>query len=200
MKIKLDIDAKKLTKLMKDDLVKQARFASAKTLTGAAFASRKKLQKMLHVWLRINRPFLPKSIVANRATPKKLYSEVGFLDRATLTPLLERGGRRKPQGKHIAIPTDNLKRSARGTITKAKRPKQLLARKDTFHAVINGTNGIWQRDKRGNHIKLVYLFEKDTDYDAGTIKFYKTIEITAPRYIKNELLKNLERAIATRKR
>ena len=199
MDIKLEVDAKKLTKVDLPALEKQAKFAMAKTLTGAAFHSRQSLQRYLGIWLQIKRPFLPKSIVVEKATPNKLYAEVGFLDRARLVPLLEKGGTRRPHsGKNIAIPTDNVKRTGRGSISKAKRPAALLKKKNHFHAVLNGTNGIWE--KKGNNIRLVYLFEPNTEYDKGTIQFYKTVDVLAPRYIRRELLRNLDRAIATRKR
>lgn len=196
MKIKLDFEGDALRRMSDASIKKNSRFAMAKTLTGAAFEARTATQKHLKRRLELKKSFLPKSVVVNKATKVKLYSEVGFLERAWLAPYLEEGGTRKPRGKTIAIPS-GVKRSKKGSITKAKRPAALLNKPNVFIADINGTLGVWERAKRGNRLKLLYVLEYTTHYKPNTIAFIDVAMKTGMAFVKKNLGKNLVDAIRT---
>lgn len=171
-------------------------FGVAKTLTGAAWESRKAVQANLPKWLDIRKPFLAQSIVVNRATKERLVSEVQFLPRAKMAFLLEEGGTKRPKGKSLAVPV-------RGNIdpkkiTKSKRPAALLARKDTFSAEIRGVAGVWQR-LPGQRLKLLYAYEPQARFEKGKIHFRKTVDNVARKFIQNNLSKNLAQAFKTSK-
>jgi hypothetical protein len=172
----------------------QVAFALARTLTTAAFDGRAAVQANLPKWLDIRKPFLAKSVVANRATKNSLMSEVKMLDRAKLAPILEEGGTRKPRGRTIAMPVGvDHKR-----LTKSKRPQALLARKDTFSAEINGVAGIWQKLKNGR-LKLMYAYEPSATYEPRKIHFRKTVLSVASKSISKNLGKNIADAVRTAK-
>lgn len=194
MKIKLHFEGDAIRRMQDDEIRKQAKFALAKTLTGAAFEARKAAQKHLNRRLELKTQFLPKSVVVNKATKIRLYSEVGFLDRAWLVPLLEEGGIRRPRGRTIAVPQD-VKRGKRGNITKAKRPRQILDKPNVFIADINGTLGIWERAKKGRRLKLLYVLEYTARYRPRTITFIDVAMKSGNQFIKKNLGPNLMEAL-----
>jgi len=198
----LSIDDKKLlSTLSPKGLEKQVNFATAKTLTQVAFDSRRKVQAMLRHKLSIKRQFLPRSVVVTKATPKNKEAIVGFLERAHLVELLEEGGTRVPRSsKNIAIP--HAAKSARGRVTKAKRPDRLLQLPNTFVATINGNKGIWQSFKKGGKtgVRLMYDLEPRVRYDRGTITFHKAVDTTARHSFRNRFKKNFWDAVRTAKR
>lgn len=202
MKVDFKIDASKLTSITKGELAKQARFASAQTLTQAAFDSRARVQRYLPIWLHLKTRFLQRSLVVNRATPKKLKAVVGFLPRASIMPWLETGGWRRPHNtrgnRAIAIPVDV--RNKMGRITRGRTARMILQRPNTISAEINGIAGIWQRNPRTNKIKLLYAYKPKTHYEQKMIRFERTVELHAPRFVRDHMWENLVRAIDTRKK
>jgi hypothetical protein len=198
MKVDFKIDASKLTSITKGELSKQARFAAAKTLTGAAFDARQKIQRYLPIWLDMKTRLLERSVIVERARPNKLKAVVGFHKRTTLAGLLKKGGTRHPKGRAIAVPV--RARNKTGRITRSRTVKALLAKPNTFSAEINGVGGVWQRDRRTNRITLLYAYENTTHYDKKTIRFHGTVKVHAPKYIWRNLWKNLEYALVTKKR
>lgn len=192
---------KLMAALSKDGVARQARFATVKTLTQVAFDARAKVQSMLRKDLKIKRPFLPGSVVVERATMKTNtpFAVIGFLKRATLVDLLEKGGNRRPhKSRNIVIPINA--RTSRGTIPRGKRPAALLAR-GGFIATINGAKGIWMKTTgRQAGLKLMYYLTPDADYRPRTIRFYETVNRTVPAAFRNRFQHNFAEAIRTAKR
>lgn len=201
MKLDIKLDKSKLKGLTSKQVDRQGLFALSQTLTQVAYEAREETQRKLPNWLQLTRAFIPRSIVVNRATPKKLSATVGFLDRVKLIELMEEGGIRRPQKRTIAVPV-GVKRTGKGAISRANKPQALLAQPNVFMKTINGTSGIWQRTvKRGRtDLKLLYVFKDHTEYDTPKIDFKDTVEQVARREFANRFIKNLDRAISTMKR
>jgi hypothetical protein len=193
MKATLDFELSKLTSITKLELAKQARFAAAQTLTGAAFDVRDRLQRLIPMWIKTTRPFLQRSVIVQRATRIKLEAIIGFHKRADFTKLLEKGGTRRPLGRAISIPVGEQikRRRTQNTI------RQLLSQPNTFSGTISGVAGVWRR--RGKRIKLLFAYEPSTTYDPNQIHFHETVRLIAPRYVRQHLWRNLQEAIKTRK-
>jgi hypothetical protein len=201
MKIDLKVDGSAFKTLTPENIQKQARFAMAKTLTGAAFEARKATQRHVRRRLNIRRTFFPNSIVVNKATKVKLYSEVGFLERAWLAEYLEDGGVRTPRrSRTIAIPL-NARRGKRGNVTSGQRPRNILQKDNVFIADIDGTLGIWERPRRrgSRTLRLLYALEYRARYRPNTINFTDVAEKVGKFYIKKNLGRNFSDAIASSK-
>ena len=198
--IRLEFDERELKGIFGDELKKQMKFATAQTLTNAAFDARRAAQMMVRRRLEIKRTFIPNSIVVVKATKNNPEAIVGFLERARLVELLEEGGTRTPfRSRYIAIPVNAKTKS--GRITKARRPEALIA-KGAFTATINGTHGIWMQVGRGGKkkLKLMYNLEDRTKYTSNTIRFMRTVEGTVPQSFKRNFPRNLSRALRNRRR
>lgn len=177
--------------ITQDYLSKQMDYATARTLTEAAFSSRAAVQAMLKQKLNIRKPWLPRTVRYSRATHRKLEALVYFIDQATLVHLLEDGGLRRPErSRKISVPSKNMPQ----TIPKSRRPRRVLERPNVFIATINGLSGIWQK-QRGNRLKLLYTLTPTTTYRRRTITFKDTVESVAPKVLERRLFKNLVEAI-----
>lgn len=190
--IKIEIDKSKLRALTHDQLRKQSSYAIAKTLTGAAYEVRKRTQQNIPKWLDTRTQYLQRAIAVDGATVRNQTARVGFLERANLVSLFEEGGTRHPKRRAIAVPTAHV-----GKITRGKTPSNILRRKNVFISTINGTHGIYQMTNR--RVRLLYTFKEQTKYEKKHMKFHKTAEAVAPKFIEKNLWKNLVHAINTAK-
>ena len=194
--MEMKFNTNEFTGLLRDEIQKTLKFSAAQTMTQTAFDVRREVQRKLPQWLNIKRAFLKQSVVVDRANYRdaKPFSVVGFLERARLVELLEEGGKRRPfSSRNIAVPVGAANKA--GKVTKSKRPRQLLARDDTFISTINGVDGIWQRRKgRGKAVRLtlMYAFKETTDYDEGQIRFFATADKVVPRSFGSRFPKNVK--------
>lgn len=193
--VKIEIDKSKLKALTEKQVVKQGKFAMAMTLTNLAFDVREETQHKLPQWLHITKSFIPRSVVVNKAKVTNLTSQVGFLKRVKMIGLMEDGGTRRPTRRKVAVPYKYVKRNAKGGITKANRPRQLLAKKNVFSKNIGGVAGIWKRV--GKRLQLLWGYEPQTKYQGRTTHFRDTAMRVARANLQKKFNKNLHKAIAT---
>ena len=191
------INAGQIIKQLKN-VEKQSKFALAKTLTGAAWDSRKAIQANLPKWVTLRTPFLSRSVYVNRATKTNLEARVGFGERASWAERLEKGGIRRPRvGRKLAIP-QGVRANPNSRIPKRLRPSQLKNRTDVFVKTINGINGIWQI-LPNNRLKLLYNLEPTATYESGKIHFVKTASAISIKFLAQHLDKNLAQAFKNAK-
>lgn len=137
----------------------------------------------------------------NRATKKRLVATVqnypeGNRNRDYLQRLAV-GGMKLPRGSNIAIPARDVRMRARGGVTPANRPRNLLNRKNVFRVVLkNGQPAIVRRaTKKRYPLQMLYLLEPN-----GRIRkqfdFYDDANATVRRAIG----KNFARRFAQAKR
>ena len=84
--VKIKFDQNQLKNLFGAELRKQIDFATAQTLTRAAFDARAAVQDMLRQKLKIKRTFLPNSVVVEKATKQNKTAIIGFADRQFKAP------------------------------------------------------------------------------------------------------------------
>lgn len=154
--------------------------AAANALTGLAFDVRKSTQEELPKWVKMTRPFLQQSVVYERATDTNLTARVGFHQRADFALLLEEGGTRTPANSRvISVPTEEVRRTNAGGISKANRPQALLQRKNVFSGVPESepasAAGIWRAVKKTG-LALLYIYKPQTSYKRKFLRFKDTAE------------------------
>lgn len=154
--------------------------AAASSLTALAFDVRQQVRNELPTWLKLTRAFLPNSVVYEKATETNLSARVGFHQRADFATLLEEGGERKPTSSQaIAVPTNDVRRTNKGGISAANRPKAQLQKKNVFSGrpenAPNAASGIWRAVKKTG-LTLLYIYKDSTRYRTKFMKFKDTAE------------------------
>lgn len=171
----------------------------ARTLTGLAYEARAEVQRQLPQWVNTTRPFLKNSVVYVAATTSDLTAKVGFDQRANFATLLEDGGIRTPkQSSSLAVPTADLRRTARGGISSANRPRNVLMKKGTFIGIPEGHKkpvfGIWKKFK-GEKLSLLYVFKRKTTYRKKYLKFRETVAATVQAKSRDRFFAAFQKAI-----
>lgn len=161
---------------------KQIERAAIQALNGIAFDAQQDVRNKLPQWLNIKRPFLPRSVIVNKATPQKDYAEVGFAKEARLVPWLEKGGvlTAQQKGKRVITIPVEAKRGKKGNVARSQYPSRLVQSGRAFSRTISGVSGIWQKLKRGP-IKLMWAYIQRATYKKGTIRFEDTVVDLAKR-------------------
>lgn len=154
--------------------------AAASSLTALAFDVRQQVRNELPTWLKLTRAFLPNSVVYEKATETNLSARVGFHQRADFATLLEEGGERKPTSSQaIAVPTNDVRRTNKGGISAANRPKAQLQKKNVFSGrpenAPSAASGIWRAVKKTG-LTLLYIYKDSTRYRTKFMKFKDTAE------------------------
>jgi hypothetical protein len=147
----------------------------SQTLNNLAFDIRKETQSNLPKWLNLTRPYLSSQVIYESSTVNNLTAYVGFHKRVAFAKLLEEGGTRKPKGRAIAIPTRQVKKTAKGGISNANRPRALLQKAGVFSGVPESRRlaGIWQATKR-IPLRALYVYKQSTKYEPGKMQFRAT--------------------------
>ena len=183
---------------------KQFPFAMANTLNDAAFAVRKQIVEDTYPdAFTVRNSALPKAMFrVEKANKKKLKSAV--FDRLNKDYMEKHasGGIKTPRGKSIAIPGRDMKMRAKGGVTKANRPRQLLNRKNVFKTTLkrSGQQAIVRRATKQRYpLQMLYILEP-----SGRIKkkfdFFEDANTTARRAIEKSFKKRFEQAKRTAKR
>jgi hypothetical protein len=164
------------------------RFAQAKALTATA----KELVDVSnqHTVRALDRPtpFTRKSAGMRWATKQTLKATVFIKDiQAGYLELNETGGTRKPKRRFLPVPS-GARLNKFGNMGR-RQIATMLARPDTFIAEINGTVGVWQRQRRGG-LKLMVTFALTAKYERRfnwRKKMEKSGKSLFPRHYATEL-------------
>ena len=199
--IKVKTNAKEVGRFLSNVHRKQIPFATARALTSTAFDVRKELVDRVYpsAFNLKNKKF--PSIVSNvkKATKRDLTATVGNIRGRAIDylSLHAEGGTKRPQGRHLAIPTQHTKRGARGAVPKARRPRQLLGNKKTFVTSVNGTRVIAQRKtKKAYPIEVKYVFTPDAKIDKA-LAFFESAKKVVNRVFDTHFATSFARAIRT---
>ena len=141
---------------------KQIPFATAGALTSTAFDVRKELvEKTYQRAFHLRNSRFP-AVVTNvkKANKQNLTATVGNIKGDAKDYLVRHaeGGTKRPDGKHLAVPTVLTKRTASGAVPKGQRPRTLLKKKRAFVTTIQGTPVIAERQgKKAYPIRIKYV-------------------------------------------
>lgn len=173
--------------------------AAANAITGLAYDVRQEVRNDLPKWVRLTRNFLPNSVVYEKATDTNLTARVGFHQRADFAVLLEEGGTRTPANSRvISVPTQEVRRTNAGGISKANRPQALLQRKNVFSGVPESepasAAGIWRAVKKTG-LALLYIYKPQTSYKRKFLRFKDTAEKVSAENHERRFEEALQRII-----
>jgi len=138
---------RRLDRLARD----QVPFATAVALIRTAQDAQEEVRKQLKRRFTIRRAWVPSGIRITPARKTDLEASVGSRDH--FMALQETGGIKRPRtAAHIAVPA-NVRRSKSGVVTKANRPRALLAKPGHFR-----TERAIMKRGRGKGARPVRLF------------------------------------------
>jgi hypothetical protein len=178
------------------NLDKQIIFAAAQSLTQVAKESQTAvIADIEHTFTTRGKWYLPSNKFGIRVKPARktdLTAEVKTA--ADWLALHETGGTKTPQGQHLAVPTDNVRRTKRQIITRSQRPRNL---KRSF--VIQTAHGpvLFQR-KNKKTIVALYDLEPRVKIKKESTVIAPTIETVQKRF-DAIFEKNLANAVKTAK-
>ena len=147
-----------------------------------------------------NKQFAKRMFKVDRSTKRKLVARVYDSLGRDYMAMQESGGTKKPKGNNLAIPTDQIKRGARG-IPKGRRPRALInpGNKSFRQTLPNGQDVILQRrTKKRYPLKVLYLFEPSVKIKP-TFPFYEDGRKVAQKMFNINFKKHFKLAKMTAK-
>jgi hypothetical protein len=186
-------------KSSKGSVEKQVTFATAQALTQTAKDAQaaviKSVESTFTVRNNWTKPSNKFGIKIIPATKDKLQS--GVATDADWLILHETSGTKTPEGKSIAIPTENVRRTKRQLIQKSQRPGALRGKRDVVLRTKAGLV-LYQRRGRKGATRLVALYRLEP---RARIKQQSTVvaptEKTVQAKLSNNFYQALQNAIAT---
>jgi hypothetical protein len=111
---------------------------------------------------------------------------------ADFLALHEKGGTKIPRGEHLAVPTENVRRTKRQIIQKGQRPRPILAKGAFVGKTRKGREFIAQRQGRGKNKKFKILYFLPT---RARIKKQPTFFPVIQKVVNRRLHSNIQREI-----
>ena len=170
-------------------------------MNATAFDVRKKLVERTYLQaFHLKNARFP-SIVTNvkKSSKKNLTATVGNVSGRSIDYLTLHagGGKKRPKGRHLAIPTRHTKRGSKGAVPKGKRPRAILKNKKTFVTSINGSKVVAQRKGKNRYpIKVKYLFAKEGKINKS-LRFYESAKKVVDKTFQKNFSKAFLKAIQT---
>lgn len=202
-RIDVRMDLKRFERELDDLARTQLPFAIARALTWTAKEARDEVRKQVARRFVTRSKWVERGIQSRSATKKLPVATVGSRDWFMADH--EDGAARRPlKGKHRASPL-GVRKNVRQKITKAKRPKALLAkggRRKFFVQRLKsgraaGQFAVLRRAGRDRYpLQVLYLLEKQTKIKPK-FGFRKTVERTVARRLRKNFGKSLAQALAT---
>jgi hypothetical protein len=142
---------------------KQVTFALASTLTAVAKeAQAASVSDVEGTFTVRNNWVKPSNAMGVRVLPaSKADLTAAVVTRADWLNLHEVGGSKTPSGRHLAIPTENVKRTKRDIVKRDQRPGALRGKRDVVLPLKGGGHGLFQR-RPGSGKIIDPLVRRDT--------------------------------------
>lgn len=178
-----------------EKMEKQIRFGTAVGLTRTAQDAQGAVVERLKDQFTLRNKWFEKSnrfgIKVRAAKPAAMEAEVYTL--ADWLPIHEEGGDKRPQRRFVAVPTSNVRRTKKGIIRKALRPKNLV-RSFLITTKKNNVPIIFQRRGKGakSDIFAMYVLRPFTKIrKAGTFlaAASKKIREVRDEHVRKEIAK-----------
>lgn len=181
-------------KTLRGTLYKQIPYAVSRALNDTAKDVQAELVRLLPRYLDRPTPFTEKAFAVRFSNKSHLVATI------FIKPIQERYLRRQIEGGHgvTKIKPIDVKLNKYGNVPGlrgGRKVAQLLAKSNTFRAVINGTDGIWQRQKKGP-LKLLLVMNAQIKH-SPRFPFYKIGEQVAAQNIEANARKAVLNAIRT---
>lgn len=195
MQVDLKVKSSLLTQAL-SSVQRQVPFAVSQTLNDVAFAARKEIvEKTYPKSFDIrNRQFPKTAFRVRKATKRKL--EAALYDRTEsdwLSRQVHGGIKKAPGGGRLAIPTKQVRRTARGRVTKSHMPSNLLSGKG--FKVGTGLKQTIVKKVSGRQVAFFHL--RDRARIRKRFPFYKSVQKVAQAKYQGAMRKRLAHAIKT---
>jgi len=129
-RVTINTDAGDLVRTLERFRVNQYPFAAAVALTRTAQDAQAEVRAELPTRFTIRNRWVSQGIRIVPAKKNCLEAEVGSRD--DFMALQETVGIKRPRGEPLAVPTEKVRRTKRGLISKAQRPRQVLQKPKVF--------------------------------------------------------------------
>lgn len=139
---------------------KQVRFAISKSLTQTAKEAQKAVLRDIDATFTVrNNWSQPSNAMGVKALPaSKSDLSAAVATRADWLIPHEEGEDKVPEGRHLTVPSTNVRRTKRDIVARAQRPRALRGKRDLVLPLKGGGLGLFQRRGRGKGSKLVFLY------------------------------------------
>ena len=138
---------------------KQLPFATAGALTSTAFDVRKQVVEKTfpRAFTTRNTRFATNILEVKPAKKRELTATLFDKKGRDYLELHARGGIKRPTGQWISIPTRHIKRTAKGKVGKAKRPRNIVNKPNVFFRHQGPTPDIVRRPRgKGKQLEVLY--------------------------------------------
>jgi len=175
-------------------------FAAARALTWTAQDAQKEIQRELPQRFIIRNSFVQKGVRIKAATKSNLQATI--FDKDDFMTLQETGGTKTPRGRHLAIPTNNVKRNKYDIIRGPQRPRKLVDRGGHFIGTPKGSHskilGLWQRPSNKERRAMYKSNKREQWAPARLLYAFESSAAIKPRFdflptIRQTVDKRLER-------
>ena len=132
---------------------------------------------------------------------RNLHAAVYAIDRvADYLEKHARGGIKRPTGQWISIPTRHIKRTAKGKVGKAKRPRNIVNKPNVFFRHQGPTPDIVRRPRgKGKSLEVLYQLVPLARIPKR-LRFYEDAAKVVQRRMVPNFKKSFERAVRTARR
>lgn len=197
MELDLQVNTIGVLKFLETVHKKQVPYATSSALNATIFEVRKEIVgRTWEAAFEARNKRFPNTLFRVRKATKRRFSVTLYdrLGRASLD-LHAKGAVKRPKAGSLAIPTGNIKRTASGKISKARRPQGL---RNSFVADLRGRGrAVWQRYGRdGSKLRLMYDLERSAQI-SKRFMFYEDAEKVALRQYPRQWDKSFMRAVRT---
>ena len=202
MQVSIDSNLPRFGLFVSDAKRRQMPFATKQAINSTAFSVRRNTVDRVapSAFDQRNKRFVNASLRVDLATKQVLKASVfDKLQRGNLEEHA-RGGTKTPRGRHVAVPSRELKkkRSGRG-VPKSLRPRTALQKKNTFVTTIKGQKVIARRKTKKNRpIEVLYILEPIVRIPKR-FPFYKQADLVVRSEIGPAFSKEFEKAMRTAK-
>ncbi len=171
---------------------RQTPFALSQAINDALRDAQRAVVAQMPAKLDRPTPFTLRGIAIRRSHKRRLVGVVYIkpLQAEYLRWQIE-GGTRLPRGRAIAV-GQALRRNRYGNLPRGALQK-LRQRKDTFSGTVNGTPGLWQRDRDGG-LRLMVLYADQARY-TKRLPFYAITQGTLAHRLPRHFQRRLAAAI-----
>lgn len=191
----LENSIKKLTAGLSDLAKQQVPFALSVALNNTAKHAKREAQRQMKVKLDNPTPFTVNGVAVIRSNKRNLSAKILVKDiQADYIKHAVYGGR-----SNVRVRPANIRINKYGNIPGmrgGKKIKALLNRKDTFAGTVRGVDGVWQRVRGSNSLKLLIRFTDSQTYKIR-YSFHKIVMKEAVTQFEPEFRKSLNNAIKT---
>lgn len=201
VEVRFDTNARELSAGVRLFARTEIPFATAVALTRLAQDSVAEQRRQMPKRMKIRSKGVLRLVTLKRAEKRdhpRAFSLVGV--RAEFLARHERGGIVRPtKAKRWAIPTARIKRTVKGKIRKAQRPRRLLEKKNVW-GERSGPGAIRRRPRGGGgRIETLYLYRPKIRLKPR-LELRKTVRQTVRRMYRRRFNEELTKAVRSRRR